>query len=47
MACPRRKIEQIIAAMRGERYRFAPVRRVLDPEEERETAAARLAVLVR
>ncbi len=27
------KIEAIIAAMRGERYRFAPVRRVLIPKK--------------
>ena len=27
------KIEQIIAAMRGERYRFAPVRRVYIPKK--------------
>ena len=41
------KIDQIIEAMRHERYRFAPARRVLHPEEERETAAARPAVMVR
>ena len=35
------KIDQIIALMRAERYRFAPVRRVLHPEEEREAAPAR------
>ncbi len=40
------KIDQIIAAMRGERYRFAGAPRV-HPEEERETAAARFAVMVR
>jgi retron-type reverse transcriptase len=27
------KIEKIIAAMRGERYRFAPVRRVYIPKK--------------
>ena len=27
------KIDQIIAAMRGERYRFAPVRRVYIPKK--------------
>jgi retron-type reverse transcriptase len=27
------KIEEIIAAMRGERYRFAPVRRVYIPKK--------------
>ena len=32
-ACPRAKIDQIIAAMRGERYRFAPVRRVYIPKK--------------
>ena len=41
------KIEQIITAMRHERYRFAPARRVIHPEKERETAAAGPAVLVR
>ena len=35
------KIDQIIEAMRHERYRFAPARRVLHPEKEREAAAAR------
>ena len=41
------KIEADHRAMRGERYRFAPARRVYHPEEERETAAAGPAVMVR
>ena len=41
------KIGEIIAAIRGERYRLSPVRRIYIPEEEREIAAARTAILVR
>jgi hypothetical protein len=41
------KIDQMIAAMRGERYLFAPVRSVHIPEEEREAASPRPAVMVR
>ena len=40
------KIERIIDAMRHERYRFRPVRRVYIPEEEREDETAGPAVLV-
>ena len=41
-----RKIDRIIEAMRHERYRFRPVRRVLHPEEEREDAPVGHADLV-
>ena len=34
------KIERIIDALRHERYRFSPVRRMLHPEKEREDASA-------
>ena len=41
------KIGRIIDALRHERYRFQPVRTGLHPEEEqRQNAAARLAVMV-
>ena len=40
------KIDQIIEAMRHERYRFSPVRRIYHPEKERETASAGTAVMV-
>ena len=40
------KIDQIIEAMRHERYRFSPVRRIYIPKKERETAAAGTAVMV-
>jgi len=33
MACPEAKIDRIVALMRAERYRFAPVRRVLIPSK--------------
>ena len=39
------KIGRIIDAMRHERYRFRPVRRVLYPEKEREDPSARAADL--
>src|SRR6186997_987680 len=47
------KIDQIIEAMRHERYRFSPARRIyipkksLYPQEERETPPPRTAVMVR
>ena len=41
------KIDQIIEAMRHERYRFAPSSAGAQPEEERENAPARPAVVVR
>ena len=40
------KIDQIIEAMRHERYRFSPVRRIYIPKKNRETAPAGTAVLV-
>ena len=40
------KIDAIIEAMRHERYRFAPVRRIYIPQEEREDAPAGPADLV-
>ena len=40
-------IDRIIDAMRHERYRFQPVRRVYNPEEERDASAAGPAVMVR
>jgi retron-type reverse transcriptase len=40
------KIDQITELMRRERYRFAPVRRVLIPKKEREAPPPRPAVLV-
>ena len=39
MACPRTGSGKIIEAMRAERYRFQPARRMLDPEKEREEKA--------
>ena len=41
------KIDQVIALMRAERYRFAPVRRVLIPKKNGKLRPARPAVLVR
>jgi hypothetical protein len=40
------KIEEIIAAMRGERYRFAPVRRAYIPKNNGKLRAAGLAIMV-
>ena len=40
------KIERIIDALRYERYRFKPVRRLLHPQEGREAAAAGSAIVV-
>ena len=40
------KIHKITGAMRAERYRFRPARRILHPEKERENASAGTAVMV-
>jgi hypothetical protein len=40
------KIGRIIDALRHERYRFSPVKRVYIPKKERQAQAARLAALV-
>ena len=40
------KIGRIIDALRHERYRFQPVRRVYIPKKNRQNAAARPAVMV-
>ncbi len=41
------KIDQIVGAMRHERYRFSPARRVYIPKKKWETPPSRHAVMVR